>query len=73
MDELNSLYSLIIVVRRMLLSDTAFQDNCLLLYCAMEWRTLVLIRIHLNVVSSETALTGLSLSGEQLFNKNHRR
>ena len=30
MDKLNSVNSLIIVVRRMLLSDTALQDDCLL-------------------------------------------
>ena len=60
----------------MLLSDTALHDNCLLLYCVMEWRTLVLMHIRVNVVPSETASIGLSwhaLSGEQLFNKNHRR
>ena len=37
----------------MLLSDTALQDNCLLVYCAVPWETFVLMCMCVITVSSE--------------------
>ena len=34
------------IVRRMLLSDLALQEDCLLVYCAVAWRTHVLMRMR---------------------------
>ena len=33
------------IVRRMLLSDLALQEKCLLVYCAVAWRKPVLMRM----------------------------
>ena len=32
-------------------SHTAFQDDCLLVYCALVWRTVVLMCMHATTVS----------------------
>ena len=41
------------IVRRVLLSDLARQEDCLLVYCAMAWRTRVLMHMHAITVSSK--------------------
>ena len=38
----------------MLLSDSALQDDCLLVYCAVVWRTCVLMCMCAITVSSKT-------------------
>ena len=40
------------IVRRMLSSYLALQDDCLLVYCAVAWQTRVLMRMRAVTVSS---------------------
>ena len=40
----------------MLLSHLAFQDDCLLVYCAVVWQTHVLKCMHAITVSSKSRL-----------------
>ena len=42
------------IVRRVLLSNLALQDDCLLVYCAVAWRTHVLMRTRAITVSSKS-------------------
>ena len=39
------------IVRKVLLSDLALQDDCLLVYCAVAWRTCVLMHMRAITVS----------------------
>ena len=45
----------------MLLRDLAFQDDSLLVYCAVAWRARVLMHMHATNVSSKNRL-------QQIFN-----
>ena len=59
MDELYKIDTFILlfmIVRRVLLSDLALQDDCLLVYCAVAWRTRVLVRMRAITVSSKSRL-----------------
>ena len=38
----------------MLLSDAALQNDCLLVYCAMAWRTRVFMCMCVNIFSSKS-------------------
>ena len=40
----------------MLLSDITLQDNCLLVYCVVPWKTCVLMRMRAITVSSKSRL-----------------
>ena len=59
MDELYKIDTFILlfmIVNRVLLSDLALQDDCLLVYCAVVWQTRVLVRMHAITVSSKSRL-----------------
>ena len=48
----DNIYSLIyvpfIIVRRMSLSDIALLDDCLLVYCVIEWQKCVFMCMHVS-------------------------
>ena len=44
------------IVRRVLLSDLALQDDFLLVYCVEAWQTCVLMRMRATTVSSKSRL-----------------